>query len=76
MAEKNITGKVEVGDEVRTLHLKRAIHGHVLRIVKHKRVDWATVLGYHYDGGPQVTCTADVENLAITRKNIEKLFYA
>jgi hypothetical protein len=71
MPEKNITGRVEVGDEVRTLHLKRAIYGTVKEIKK--RV-WARVEGTHYPGGPEQHIVAHVENLAITKKDLSKLW--
>lgn len=74
MSEKNITGPVEVGDEVRTLDRKRAMYGTVSLVVKRKGRKIAYFLGSQYPGGPQRNCLADVENLAITRKNTEKLW--
>jgi hypothetical protein len=71
---RGIVGRVEVGDEVRTLHLKRAVYGKVMEINRWKRKHMARVVGEHYPGGPSVETRADVENLAITWKNTEGLW--
>jgi hypothetical protein len=60
-----LTGEVEIGDEVKTLHFKRAVYGVVTRISKKKI---ATVRGETQPGAGLRTISAHVENLAIIKK--------
>lgn len=67
-------GDAEIGDEVVTLNLKRAVTGKVIAIDRWKRNFWASVSGVHYPGGPLVGVKSNVDDLKIIRKDLSRFW--
>jgi hypothetical protein len=66
MAQENsIPGKIEVGDTVETLGRKRGIRGLVTFVSRHGKV---YITGAYYEGGPEVRCSARLEDVALKSK--------